>query len=150
MLHSGLIVKQSLIVKLAIFIDSETQFYVSFWSYSKTRSFYTDIDPILWFILVIIDTETHSCVLKTARPNFIFHSGQNRDRDSFLDIIWSCETQFYFSFWPGLAVWVLWIAGNPKSQSRPNSNFHSRTEKIIGFRETQITERPYGTFTCRL
>jgi len=34
-------------------------------------------DPILRFILVIIDTKTptHSYVLKTARPNFMFHSG---------------------------------------------------------------------------
>jgi hypothetical protein len=119
MLHLGLIVKQGLIVKLAIFIDSKTQFYVSFRCKCQIRPFYRHGDPILCFIPVYIETETHSCVLKTARPNYMFHSGLIVKQGLFI------------------------------KTERPNFMFHSGTEMKIGSRETQITERPYGTFTCR-
>jgi len=63
------------------------------------------------------------------------------------DLIWSGETQFYFSFWPGLI--VSWIDENPISWARPNFEFHSGTEMKIGSRETQTRARRPGTFTRR-
>jgi len=93
MLHSGLKVKQGLIVQLAIFIDSKTLFYVSFRSYSKTRSFYTNRDQTRYF---------------GQRPNFMIYSGHYRPQTTFLRLCYrhrdpflffkDSETQFYVSF----------------------------------------------------
>jgi hypothetical protein len=46
MFHSGLIVKQGLTIKLGLFIDSETQFYVLIQSYCQTWSVNRQRDPI--------------------------------------------------------------------------------------------------------
>ncbi len=50
------------------------------------------------------------------------------------------QTQFHYSFRPGLVVWVAWIDDNPISQGRPNFKIHSGMRKKLGLSRPKLEQ----------